>query len=129
MKFMQKLAAMMQGRNGNDRLNRLIVFIACIIAVINIFVQSVYIYAAYLILLMICIMRMMSKNLEARRKENTAYLNFLKKFRLIKNKIRDRKTHVFKKCPKCKSVLRLPKKKGAHRVVCPKCHERFDVII
>ncbi|MFR2916862.1 MAG: hypothetical protein ACLTKQ_08005 [Acutalibacteraceae bacterium] len=38
-----------------------------------------------------------------------------------------RKTHVFKKCPGCKAVLRLPRKKGKHTVNCPHCHKNFTV--
>ena len=48
---------------------------------------------------------------------------------LQKSKHRDRKTHVFRKCPACKSVLRLPRQKGKHTVRCPRCQHRFDVKI
>jgi hypothetical protein len=30
-------------------------------------------------------------------------------------------------CPHCKANLRLPRKKGKHSVVCPRCKERFEV--
>ena len=77
--------------------------------------------------------RMFSRKIYKRRAENEKFLkiwNPIKnKFRLMKNKRRDRKTHVYKKCPKCKAVLRLPKQKGKHTVRCPKCSERFDVKI
>ena len=31
------------------------------------------------------------------------------------------------KCPKCKTVLRLPLKKGIHTCKCPTCHNKFEV--
>ena len=75
--------------------------------------------------------RFFSKNIYARQKENGRFMMFWNKmkpfFRLQKDRFRDRKTHVYKKCKKCKAVIRLPRKKGKHTVVCPKCSERFDV--
>ena len=77
--------------------------------------------------------RFLSKNKYKRMAENRAFCQLLtkakKKFDLIRNMIRDRKTHMYKKCPKCKAVLRLPKSKGKHTVRCPKCDNRFDVKI
>jgi len=77
--------------------------------------------------------RFLSKNKYKRLAENRAFCQFLtkikKKFELLRNRFRDRKTHVYKSCPKCKAVLRLPKSKGEHTVRCPKCGDRFDVRI
>ena len=44
-------------------------------------------------------------------------------------RIRDRKTHVFRACPVCKSVLRLPRTPGEHGVNCPTCRGHFAVRI
>ena len=129
MKFIEKLAKMMYGRNGNDNLNRFLVIFSCVLATVNIFISSIIITLLVMTLLIVCTFRMLSKDLVARRKENARYLKFSGKFKLLKNKIKDRKTHVYKKCPKCKAVLRLPKRKGEHSVVCPKCKEHFEVKI
>lgn len=48
-------------------------------------------------------------------------------FRLTKNRFRDRKTHVYRKCPYCRAVLRLKKIRGKHRAACPRCGKSFDV--
>ena len=48
--------------------------------------------------------------------------------RLI-HRIRDRKTHVYRRCPVCKNVLRLPREVGDHGVNCPVCHGHFSVKI
>lgn len=77
--------------------------------------------------------RSLSKNRFKRGEENNAYLSKKKRFcdffTLQKNRIKERDTHVYKKCPNCKAVLRLPRKKGKHGVVCPRCQKRFDVKI
>ncbi len=46
-----------------------------------------------------------------------------------KKKLKTDKDHVFRICPECKANIRLPKKKGKHTVVCPRCKCRFDVKI
>lgn len=75
--------------------------------------------------------RVFSKNYEKRRMENQKWLVFenkiKKEFRLIKDKWKFRKTHIFRKCPKCKAVLRLKKQKGKHNVKCPHCQTNFEV--
>lgn len=67
--------------------------------------------------------RMMSRNIAKRRRENEAFCGF---FKLIRNRFRDRKTHVYRKCKYCKAVLRLPKARGKHTVRCPRCQKLFE---
>lgn len=133
MRFRDKLVKFMAGRYGVDQLSNFIFAVVMIIIVINIFVNSIILSVVYMLLWGWSIFRMMSRNIYKRQKENAVFLKLWNPvkgyFKLMKNKWRDRKTHVYKKCPKCKSVLRLPKKKGTHTVKCPKCSERFEVII
>ena len=49
--------------------------------------------------------------------------------RLSKNRIRDRKTHVYRECPYCHAILRLPKESGTHMTRCPRCRESFSVSV
>ncbi len=46
-----------------------------------------------------------------------------------KPRLKTDKEHCFRTCPECLANLRLPKKKGAHTVVCPRCQCRFEVKI
>ena len=131
----------MYGRYGGDTLNK--VLLGVYVAVVLIFsivsmtltffpgvpdvVDTVLtlVYMALSILLIVVIFfRIFSRNIQKRRRENDRFCGF---FKLIRNRFRDRKTHVYRKCPKCKAVLRLPKAKGKHTVVCPRCKERFGV--
>ena len=131
-KFKNKLADFFYGRYGNDTLNKTLtaIYLVWLIAftIIDIFVQSIAFsiigWIVTLTLFILIISGTMSRKIYARRKENEKFCNF---FKLRKNKFRDRKTHVYHKCKSCKSVLRLPKVKGKHTVVCPKCKNRFDV--
>jgi formamidopyrimidine-DNA glycosylase len=85
------------------------------------------------IILIYAIFRVFSKNITKRRIENNKYLKIQNKvksyFKFLSNKWKFRKTHILKKCPNCKSVLRLKKKKGNHTVVCPHCKTKFEIKI
>ena len=131
-KFTNKLASFFYGRYGNDTLNKVLtaVYLVWLITftIVDIFVNSIIFsivgWLVTLVLFIWVMCRMMSRNIYARRRENEKFCGF---FKLRKNKFRDRKTHVYRKCKSCKSVLRLPKAKGKHFVVCPKCKNRFEV--
>ena len=131
-KFKNKLAAFFYGRYGNDTLNTVLtgIYLSWLItfSIIDIFVSSIVFsiigWVVTVALFAWVMFRMMSRNIYARRRENEKFCGF---FKLQRNKFRDRKTHVYRKCPSCKAVLRLPKSKGKHTVVCPRCKNRFEV--
>ena len=129
--FAQKLMRFMYGRNGYDRICRVLIILCLVLAVVNIFINSWIIMLVEAAVMAYAIFRVLSKNVYRRRAEDAKYAKFedavLRPFKLMKNKWRDRKTHVYRKCPHCKKVLRLPKRKGKHTVNCPCCHNRFDV--
>lgn len=133
MRFREKLARFMAGRYGNDQFNNFLLIATMVIIVVNVFVKSLILMLVYLLLWGWSIFRSLSRSIYKRRAENEIFLKLWNPIknsaRLARNKYRDRKTHVYKKCPKCKAVLRLPKQKGEHTVRCPKCGERFDVKI
>ena len=135
--FKERLAEFMMGRYGVDELYYFIIGSSILVMVVNLFISNPIVSYAMLAvefgLLGLSTYRLLSKNIYKRQKENQIFLKLIdkpKKFiNLQKCKYRDRKTHVYKKCPSCKNNLRLPKQKGKHTVVCPCCKNRFDVRI
>lgn len=131
MRFREKLARFMWGRNGVDSLTAALIWFAVILSVINIFLRSFIINMLETAVFIYCIFRIMSRNVYKRRNENMKFLSLWGKlkgfFKLQKNKYRDRKTHIYRMCPECKANLRLPKSKGTHTVKCPRCSHRFEV--
>ena len=131
----------MYGRYGGDTLNKVLLWIYVAIVLIfsvtsmildffptvppmvDTILTTVYL-AISAVLIVVIFFRIFSRNIQKRRRENEKFCGF---FKLLRNRFRDRKTHVYRKCPKCKAVLRLPKAKGKHYVVCPRCKERFQV--
>ncbi len=138
MRFRHKLISFMQGRNGFDRFGRFLFALYLILFVIQLII-SLFVHPIVTFIMSSCIMlialyicfRSFSRNIVKRQAENYKYIKFASKVRkfisLQKAKIRDRNTHVYKKCPCCKAVLRLKKIKGEHRAACPKCGNSFDV--
>lgn len=79
--------------------------------------------------------RFLSRNIAARQRENAAWLCFLSKVKSPFCNCKrtplpaDTETHVFRACPACRSVLRLPRQAGKHTVRCPRCGKSFRVRI
>lgn len=126
-----KLRTFMIGRYGIDELYKVLLIIYSLLLIINIFIRSKIITIIELLLIIIMVYRVLSKNIKQRRKENDLYLKIKNKILSIynynKKKYKDRNTYMYKKCPKCKQKIRLPLKKGKHTVKCPKCSNRFEV--
>ena len=133
MKFQDKVIRFMYGRNGNDKLNQALFWVYFVILPVNIFLKSIVLWILELLLVALYLFRFFSRAIYRRQKENRAFLKIWNKFtgffKLQKNKFRDRKTHVYRKCEHCRAVLRLPKKPGKHTVRCPQCGKTFSVKI
>lgn len=130
-KIIYKLYKFMYGRYGIDDLYKLVLILCISISFINIFINSKILTIVETLLIIILIYRSMSKNISKRETENNKYLKLKKNIKnrvnLLKRKWNDRNTHMYKKCPKCKTTLRLPLKKGKHTCSCPKCHNKFKI--
>lgn len=131
MKFGDRYIKFMKDRYGIDELYKFLLFICFVLLVINTFVSNNIIRLFEVLLIVIIFYRYMSKNIKLRKKENDKYLEIkdkiIKLFDYNKKKYKDRNTHMYKKCPKCKQKIRLPLKKCKHTVKCPNCGNRFDV--
>ena len=128
---MNKLYEVLKSRYGIDELYRFSIIIVFILIIINLFIKSYIIELIEFIIIVISFLRIFSKNKERRRKENNIYLSYknklIKYLDYQKRKYYDRNTHMYKKCPSCRQKIRLPLKKGKHKVKCPKCKNTFEV--
>ena len=133
MKLRQKLYSFMYGRYGQDSFGRFLTAVAIALTVFSILFRSMLAYTLMVLLLFWITFRMLSKNTSARTRENDVYKRssaaFLRFFKQQYNRIRYAKTHVYRKCPCCKAMLKLRRVKGVHGVCCPKCGTSFDVRI
>lgn len=129
--FKKWLKKTFTGIYGIDNLYFVLFGATMLLVIINVFARFWGIWLLEAALLVFMVFRILSHNIAARKRENNAFFGLFGRtknfFILQKNKIRDRKTHVYRKCPGCHSVIRLPKRKGIHPVVCPKCSNMFNV--
>ena len=120
----------MSGRYGVYTLFYGIVIFSMILSFVNVFVRSGLLQIAVYLLIGYAFFRVMSRNFEARRAENRWFSLLVQKLKRKRDIYRQRKadvTHIYKKCPYCKAVLRLPRRIGKHKTVCPKCSLSFEV--
>jgi len=126
MNFLQRL---MIGRYGNDTLNRVLFAFCCVLIVLNYILNWRLLRLALLLLLVVCYLRMFSRNIQARYLENQKFLTvwqpLQQKAYQAKRQFADRKTHRYYRCPQCKKRLRVPRGRGKIQITCPYCQKQF----
>ena len=122
-----KMSEFMVGRYGPDALSKAMSNLAIIVLIASVFIRVLSPIAV--ILLILCYFRIFSKNHGARQKELYTYLNAKRridsKVAFWKRRFKERKTHSFFKCKKCKTNLRVPKGKGKIEITCKVCGEKI----
>lgn len=125
----EKIMKFMYGRYGIDSLSSFLMWTACAIIFVDIFVKSYYLNIFGLILFIYAYVRVFSKNYAKRRAQNDWFLiktsGIRKMFAKEKGRMRIRKTHHIYSCPSCKQKIRIPKGKGKIEITCPKCNQSF----
>ena len=125
-----KTACFMRERYGNDDLTKFLLVLGLLLMMISLLPHLGWVYFLAAAVLVWSLMRSFSRNFERRRRELAFYLKIQKPilnfFKLCSNKWRDRKTHVYFKCKKCKAVLRVPRGKGSIIVTCSRCKDRIE---
>lgn len=128
MKWLKKF---MYDKYGMDQLNVALLWGGIILSLLSWFIPNalVRLFITY-IPLILCIIRMLSKNYAARRRENDKFMSYIypiqRKFNKRVARIKGSKTHKYLKCPNCKQELRVPRGKGKIEVTCPRCKVKFD---
>ncbi len=151
MSFKERLIRFMQSRYGADEYARFLNgtgFVSLLIALVFTVIASglaaghpvgsvvfrILYWLFYLfgiVLIVYCMMRIFSKNIEKRHAENTRFLYKKKavqrKWNSLIDRWKNRKVYHYLKCPRCGQSLRVPKNKGKIRITCSKCGEQFII--
>lgn len=130
MNFKYKLMQFMSGRYGIDTMFYLLFAIAAVLAVLNCFFRSLLLQLLVYAIIVYAFYRVLSRNTSARARENRFAVQVADKAKSrleAHRRYRADTTHIYKKCPHCRAVLRLPRRKGKHETVCPKCSTKFKV--
>ncbi len=143
---------MFQGRYGNDFFNQRLSIATIAILVLNMAIRlfwgvtvvSQVLSLVSMLLFIVVLFRMFSRNFEARARENEKYMRFHGKMKQKwadltgKNPHRaktaknnptweERRKYKYLICPQCTQRLRVPRGKGKLRVTCTRCGNKFDV--
>ena len=116
-----KIQKFMQGRNGVDELNRILLYAVLVLYVLSIILQSLVLdYLAFAGVLYL-LYRTLSRNLYVRREENRKVVTWLETTRI---KMEQRKDYKIFKCKGCGRYIRVPRGKGKIEVTCPMCGKK-----
>lgn len=133
MNFIYRIAKFMYGRYGIDDLSKFIFKVIFVLLLFNILFRTYILLLIQLFLLVIVVCRMLSRKIYIRNKENNMYLKVKKLLKkpfgnIIRN--HNDRDHIYKKCRKCKKVLKLhlPDKRGIKHAKCPNCNKRITFI-
>ena len=126
----EKLARFFWGRYGMDQLGWALVIASMVLTFLSsVFGSSLLLVISY-VPLVLAILRILSRNVNARMRENQKFLTYWKPVKkwckLQYSKLRDIRTHRYFSCPNCKNALRVPKGRGQITITCPVCKTRFD---
>jgi hypothetical protein len=125
---MNWLRRFMMGRYGNDQLNVALMIFALVILVLGQILRFSPLVWVAMAILVLCYIRMFSRNTSRRYQENMKFMKFWSPIRNwflgVRMRSRD-KAHRYYKCPKCKLRVRVPKGKGKIKITCPSCKTSF----
>lgn len=130
MNFRYRLMQFLSGRYGTDETFFVMIVVASVLAIINCILRSAILQLIVYAIVLLAVLRTLSRNYEARRNENMKVKKLLSALQVRQQRHRQRRedrSHVYKKCPHCHAVLRLPRRKGAHTTACPRCGYSFKV--
>ena len=129
----QKIQIFMQGRYGNDELNRFLCIAALVCFILSGFGGILsFLYFIGLGMLIWSLIRSLSRNIYKRQEERSRYIELStkvkQKYRLLINRWKNRKTHLYCKCPQCKVTVRVrrPENHGMLSIPCPMCKNSFN---
>ena len=113
-------------RNGADALSLSLIVFAFFLLIVFLICPAHYLTLIALIPTGFAIWRILSTRKDKREKENEAFVSFFTKlggrFRLTRDRIRDRHTHIYFRCGCCERYLRVARGNGVVEVTCPNCH-------
>ena len=129
-RFANAVARFMYGRNGMDQLNLLLVVCVLVLYLVSGLLAgrqdllAIIQYWIALLLRLLVIFRMFSKNRYKRRAENAKFAGWMWKLKSAQDGARARhadKDHKYFTCKNCKTICRVPVGKGNIIITCPKC--------
>lgn len=125
----QSLARFMMGRHGADNLGMFTLLTGLACSLLGSFTRVSILSLIGLVLYIITLFRMFSRNHEKRTAENRKYIEFTSgwktKIRQFTRRMKNRKDYRYFKCPNCKVLLRMKRGSGEKDITCVRCGHQF----
>jgi len=133
MSFFQKLKSamirFMEGRHGVDNLGMFTLIAGLVLSLLASLTGWPILSLAGLGLYVWTVFRMLSRNHEARLKENRKYIELTSgwktKTRQTALRLKNSKEYKYFKCPQCRTLLRSRRGEGEKTITCPRCGKEF----
>ena len=123
------LSRFMAGRYGGDQLNLFLIALYLLLYALALFTRILALELLGTVVLVVSLLRMLSRNTERRREENVRFLQLvrplLRKWTTFRARAHD-KEHRYFKCPNCGQNMRVPRGKGRITVHCRACGAAFE---
>ncbi len=124
-----KFSQWMIGRYGTDEMSRTLSWVGIGFLLLSCIPVLRILYIPAWALIIWAYFRCFSKNIVKRSRERDKYMKLTGKVRsklnVYKRMWKDRKTHRYFKCPKCGTMIRVPKGKGKIAITCTKCRNEI----
>ncbi len=122
------LQRVLYGRYGGDAFSVFLLVTGVVFSLLaGLFFRPLYLVADLLYL--VCFLRAFSRNHEARRRENQAFLRLWEPvagwFSRVRAWFRNHRQYKYFRCPNCKQRLRAPRGRGQIEVTCQRCRHVF----
>lgn len=133
MNFLQRLrmslAQFMQGRHGTDNLGIFTLFTGLAFSLSGSFTGLSLLSLIGLVLYIITVFRMFSRNREKRFAENRKYIELTSGWKTkagqFFRRIKNRREYKYFKCPGCHVLLRAKRGSGERDITCVRCGHQF----
>ena len=129
-KIRASFARFMSGRYGADQLGFAMVIVSLVMTVISSLTRFYFLTLMADALLIVMLIRMLSKDRYRRQHENQVYLVKTEKVRRAVsewfNRVKNSKKYHYFTCQNCKMRLRVPRGVGNVTITCKGCGHKFD---
>ena len=123
------LSRFMAGRYGGDQLNLFLIALYLVLCLLALFIRILALQLLGTVVLVVSLLRTLSRNVERRREENARFLQIVRPLQRRWTSFRARlhdKEHRYFKCPNCGQNMRVPRGKGRITVHCRACGAAFE---
>lgn len=125
----ESLSRFMAGRHGADNLGMFTLISGLASSLLGSFTRVGLLSLIGLVLYIITLFRMFSRNHEKRMAENRKYIELTSgwktKVRQFSKRMKNRRDYRYFRCPNCKVLLRLKRGSGEKDITCVRCGYQF----